>query len=162
MDKKIIQENIDSQSLDQLRKNYLARKAEERRRDFEFAETQLFLSQQQNWDDINFIMEQIAEWMDGIRSKKPEKYNEDKSYKMFHDYLRAIFRIESYSRNIEVSNKKAIVEYLEQKRETEKYINLYNQERLQSIHSTAKFEKKIKALESEIEFVNKNGEKNNL
>ena len=124
MNKNIIEsENVDAASLAQLRLNYERKQAEQRKNDFDYAETQLYLSQQQNLEDCYLIQEKIAEWMDGIKAKKPEKFKDDPNYKMFSNFINAIFRIENYTRNIETSNKKAIVEYLEQKRETEKYLS---------------------------------------
>lgn len=157
MKKDLIEKNkIEEDSLDYLRLQFQKRISEQSRRDFEFAETQLFLSQQQNFEDTGMIMEKVSEWMDSIQKKKPDNYSDDDNYKMFNAYIRAIFRIESYCRNIEVSNKKAIVEYLNQKRETEKYIGLYSQEKLQNTHNVSKYEIRIKNLEQQLEFIEKN------
>lgn len=135
---------------------YWAKKLDKERHDFKIAETQMWLTQNQNLQDLLFVCSNLEEWMSVFKEKDPDNYKSNPKWVVLNDSVSCYTRIDSYCRNLETSNNTAIVHFLSKEREFEQLKSQIYREKLQFQLSQKKYEQKIKELEEEIKFVSKN------
>lgn len=113
----------------------------ERRKNFEQADTQLWLVQHQNQNDMLQLVDSLSEWQSKV---KPENAN----YKVFESNILAVMRIESYCKQLETTSKAAIAEFISERKITER---LQSEKRIMMFD----YEKQIESLKKELDGKNK-------
>lgn len=134
---------------------YWAKKLNKERQDFNIAETQMWLTQNQNLQDLLFVCSNLDEWMSVFKEKDPDNYKLNPKWIVLNDTVSAYTRIDSYCRNLETSNNAAIVNFLSKERDLEQLKNQMYREKLQVQLLEKKYQQKIKELEEEVKFISK-------
>lgn len=123
----------------------IGRFLEQKRKNFEYADTSLWLLENKNENDLVFISEKINDW----HSKAKEE-----NKKQFLEILLALFRIQSYCNSMQTINKNAVSEFVIESKNVKKLENEISLLKMEIINLKSKHEQEIRSLKSEIEFIN--------
>lgn len=118
---------------------------EQERKNFEYADTSIWLLQDKKDSDVIFVSEKLIEFQSKI---KPGTEN----HKLFSELILAILRIQSYTHNMETLNQQSVAKYATEKK-TNDYLNseirkmniLHNEE-------ISQLTKKLENAKKEIDF----------
>lgn len=117
---------------------------------FQYADVSQNLLENQKDDDLLFLQEAFIKWINGLKEGDARKDE-------LNLLLKSIWRIQAYCGNLETICKASVVEIVNL---NEKIENLESRNRIleiEKIQINNEYQKKIKSLEAEIEFTNKNG-----
>lgn len=146
------------ESLDNQRKEYsetdkaqlklIGKFFEQRRERFESADTHLWMSQNQNSNDLLFITNSFFEWQKGLEPTS-------KKSKVLENMIQTMFRIESYCRQAETVSKASVSEYIEERKVNTRLESDIKTLKLKLIKMEAEFKTKLEAKNKEIDVKNK-------
>lgn len=119
----------------------------ERRKHFEQADTQLWLAQNQNQNDLLQLMDISMQWMEKAKSGS-------QTHKDLESNIYAIMRIESYCRQQETVSKASVAEFIEERKRNERLNSELRLLRYESEKEIENLKKEIDGKNKEIEFIN--------
>ena len=117
---------------------------------FQYADVSQNLLENQKDDDLLFLQEAFIKWINGLKEG-------DTRTAELNLLLKSIWRIQAYCVNLETVCKASVVEIVNL---NEKIANLESRNKIleiEKIQIKNEYEKKIKSLGEEIEFITKNG-----
>lgn len=122
----------------------------QQRKYFEYADTAQYLLESQKEDDLLLLQDAFVGWIGKIKKEDPRS-------KEFNLLLRSIWRIQSYCGNLETVCQAAVVKVVQHSKAIERLESEKRLLELEMKQMIAKHEIEKNSLEKQIEFLTKNG-----